>query len=276
GSITTIKRVESLLKSIDVPPKQIMVEAKIIEIEKNDTGKMGVNISATNPNNPEEGFQTVGLADEASSDSAMGMYYTVTNQNVNVLAEALQTRTGYNLLSSPKVLALNGQEAEIITGSRLGYKTKTVTSTGLIESIEFLDVGTKLTIKPDIKSDGNIIMEIHPEISSGSVVNDLPQKDSTETTTKLIVQDGQTIIIGGLIKEETTETKRGVPFLADIPFLGVAFRKTDLDTRRNEIIILISPRIIDAKIIADMQEPIKAIEAEHNKNKASTPASLFR
>jgi type II secretory pathway component HofQ len=77
-------------------------------------------------------------------------------------------------LSSPKVLAVSGEKAEIITGERLGYYIKTVNLTGVVESVEFMDVGTKLTLQPKIKSDGNIVMTIHPEISTGSIVNGLP------------------------------------------------------------------------------------------------------
>lgn len=276
SDIPTIKRIEALLKNIDTPPKQIMVEAKIIQIGNNSTAKLGANIKSTNPNNPTEIMQTVGLAGSPDDDGATGLFYNVTNDNIEALTEALQTRTGYNLLSSPRVIALNGQGAEIITGSRLGYKTKTITASGLIESVEFLDVGTKLTITPNIKSDGNIMMEIHPEISSGAIVNDLPQKDSTETTTKLIVKDGQTIIIGGLMKEETTETKKGIPILADIPFLGIPFRSTSLDTKKYEIVILISPHIVDAGMIAEMKGPAAQMEQNFYRTKKTSPADLFR
>jgi type II secretory pathway component GspD/PulD (secretin) len=157
----------------------------------------------------------------------------------------------------------------------LGYKTKTITSSGMIESVEFLDVGTKLKITPQIKSDGTMIMDIHPEVSEGSIVNELPQKNSTETTTRLLVKDGQTIIIGGLIKDVSTETKKGVPIISDIPFLGVPFRKTSIDIQKREIIILISPHVVDASQIAQMQEPIQKMESRQKAGMGNMPGSLF-
>lgn len=276
SNVQTIKRVEEILKNLDVPPKQIMVEAKIIQISKTDSANLAANIKSTNPNNPSEVIQTFGLANDTTATGAQGLFYNVTNQNIEALSNALQSRTGYNVLSSPRVIALNGQGAEIITGSRLGYNVNTVTTTGLVQSVEFLDVGTKLTITPNIKSDGNIMMVIHPEISTGSIVNNLPQKNSTETTTNLIVKDGQTIIIGGLMKEETTDTKAGVPILADLPFLGAAFRSTTLNTQKYEIVILISPHIVDAGMIAEMKGPASRIEQDFHRNKATVPADLFR
>ena len=251
------------------------MEAKIIEVSYTNAANLGANISYTNPNNASEVLQTVNLAGQPTDTGAQGMYYSVTNNNIQSVAEALQTRTGYDLLSSPRVIALSGEDAEIITGSRLGYMTKTITSSGMIESVEFLDVGTKLKITPQIKSDGSMIMSIHPEVSEGSIVNELPQKNSTETTTRLLVKDGQTIIIGGLIKDVSTETKKGVPILSDIPFLGVPFRKTSIDIEKREIIILISPHIVDAAHIADMQEPIKNIENRQKKSMGDMPGSLF-
>lgn len=277
GPIDIIRRAEALLKTIDLPPTQVMVEARIIEVKNIANANMGANIKETpDQGNPNEYYKTTGLANVPTATSARGLYYTVTNQNIEAVVEAYQSRVGYDLISSPKVMALNNESAEIITGSRLGYKVKTVTTTGLIESVEFLDVGTKLNIKVGIKNDGFMLLKIHPEVSEGSIVNDLPQKQSTETTTSLLVKDGQTIIIGGLMKEYSQETKSGVPILADIPFIGMAFRKTEIETQKREIIILISPHLVDAQAIADMEKPITDLESKYKKGSTTVPLGLFR
>ena len=274
GPPDSVAKVEKLIKGLDTPPKQVMVEAKIIEIAHTDKENLGVNMKWTNPNNATETLQTKGLANPSTATGATGLYYSVTNQNIEALVEALQTKTGYNLLSSPKVMTLNEQKAEIITGQRLGYKVKTFTETTMMESVEFLDVGTKLVITPSIKDDGYMMMDIHPEISEGSIVNDLPQKKSTETTTKLLVKDGQTIILGGLMKEYSQEVKKGVPFLMDIPFLGTLFRRTDIENEKREIIILMSPHIITPAFIEGMGKPIKEMEKKFEKYE--TPTGLVK
>jgi type II secretory pathway component GspD/PulD (secretin) len=276
GNMKTLKKIAAVLRSLDVPPKQVLVEANIIQVNHSNASKLAANLKYTSPSNPYEITQTVNLAQQPTATSAQGFYYSVTTDNMEAVLEALQTKTGYNLLSSPKVLAMDGQEAEIITGSRLGYYVKTVTTTGMIQSVEFLDVGTKLTITPSIKSDGQIMMEIHPEISTGSIVNELPQKDSTETTTKLLVKDGQTIIIGGLMKDLTQDTKTGIPILADIPFIGWLFRQTQTTVTKNEFIILIRPRIVDAAYIAELGYPAAQLNKERIETKQTLPLDLFR
>lgn len=262
GSANDIKRADILIRNLDIPPRQVMVEAKIVEVSLNEAQTMGMNHSWTDPNNATKVVQTTGLAGAPTAATATGLYYTVTDQNMTSLVETLATRTGFNILSSPKVMALNEQKAEIITGSRLGYKVKTTTTTGMVESVEFLDVGTKLVITPSIKSDGLIVMDIHPEISEGAIVGDLPQKQSTETTTQLIVKDGQTIIIGGLIRDSQKKEVKGVPLFMDIPLLGALLKRTEITTEKKEVIVLITPHIVNARLISEMEEKIKSIEKQ--------------
>jgi len=262
GSANDIRRAEALIRNLDIPPRQVMVEAKILEVSLNESQNLGVNGSWTNPNNATETLQTVNFANAPTATGAVGLYYSVTNQNMTSLVEALSTRTGFNILSSPKVMALNEQKAEIITGSRLGYKVKTTTTTGMVESVEFLDVGTKLVITPSIKSDGLIVMDIHPEISEGAIINDLPQKNSTETTTQLIVKDGQTIVIGGLVRDTSKKEIRGIPFLMDIPIIGSLFKRTDITSEKKEVIVLITPRIVTPGLISEMENKITNMEKQ--------------
>ena len=276
GTANDIKRAEILIRNLDIPPRQVMVEAKIIEVDLNESQSLGMNLSYTNPNNATEIAQTVGLANPPTATGATGLYYSVTNQNLTALVEALSTRTGFNILSSPRVMALNEQKAEIITGSRLGYYVNTVTTTGLVQNVEFMDVGTKLDITPSVKSDGMIVMDIHPEISDGAIVNNLPQKNSTETTTQLIVKDGQTIIIGGLIRDSQKKEVKGVPVLMDIPFLGSLFKRTDITSEKKEIIVLMTPHIVNSKMISEMEGKIMDVEKQRKDITPSMPIDLLK
>jgi len=276
GSANDIRRADILIRNLDIPPRQVMVEARIIEVSLNESQSMGINSSWTNPDNATEIAQTKGLANQPTVSGATGLYYSVTNQNLTSLVETLSTRTGFNILSSPKVMALNDQKAEIITGSRLGYKTKTVTTTGMIESVEFLDVGTKLVITPSIKSDGQIVMEIHPEISEGAIINELPQKNSTETTTQLIVKDGQTIVIGGLIRDSQKKEVKGVPVLMDIWLLGSLLKRTEIISEKKEVIVLITPHIVNSKYLIDMEGKAADMERQKKDTTPSMPLDLLR
>ncbi len=275
GFQDAIDKADGIIANLDTPPEQVMVEAKIIELSQNVTSALGMNLKYTNPLNPNETVQTKGLAAPPTATTATGLYYSTTSQDMDTLLEALQTKTGYTLLSTPKVMALNGQEAKIITGQMLGYKVKTITETGLIESVEFLDVGTKLVFTPHIKSDGYIMMEIHPEISEGSIVNDLPQTQSTETTTQPLVKDGDTIVIGGLMKDITQKVNKGIPFLSEIPFIGVPFRRVELITEKREILVLISPHIVTAKLIEELVPEAEQLEKRRKDERYDSPLDLI-
>ena len=106
-------------------------------------------------------------------------------------------------------------------------------------------MGTKLSFTPYVYSDGTIRMDIHPEVSEGSITTDgLPQKQTTEATTTVIVRDGETIVIGGLIKDKTKETEKGVPIIMNIPIIGNFFKRKELLWEKKEIIAVITPHII--------------------------------
>jgi type IV pilus secretin PilQ/predicted competence protein len=276
GTADDLKRAEVLIRNLDIPPRQVMVEAKIIEVDLNETSALGINNAWTNPNNATQTLQTVGLANPPTGTGATGLFYSITDQNITTLVEALSTRTGFNILSSPKVMALNEQKAEILTGSELGYYVNTVTTTGLVQNVEFMDVGTKLDITPSVKSDGMIIMDIHPEISDGSIVNNLPQKNSTETTTQLIVKDGQTIVIGGLIRDTQQKEVKGVPVLMDVPFFGELLKRTDYTSEKKEIIVLMTPHIMNSKYIEEMEGNITDMERQRKDLTPSMPLDLVR
>lgn len=276
GSADDIRRAEVLIRNLDIPPRQVMVEAKIIEVDLNESQSMGMNQSWTNPNNATQILQTTGLANPPTAIGAMGLYYSITDQNITTLVEALATRTGFNILSSPKVMALNEQKAEIMTGSQLGYYVNTVTTTGLVQNVEFMDVGTKLDITPSVKSDGMIVMDIHPEISEGQIVNNLPQKNSTETTTQLIVKDGQTIVIGGLVRDTQQKQVHGVPVLMDIPLFGALLKRTDITSEKKEIIVLITPHIVNAKYIDEMESKASEMGKRKKELEPSMPLDLVR
>jgi Flp pilus assembly secretin CpaC len=154
---------------------------------------------------------------------------------------------------------LNKQKAELIIGKRLGYKTQTFNNQQTIENVQFLDVGTKLILRPFAAPDGFVRMEIHPEQSSGSIdINGLPTVETTEVTSNVMVRDGSTVVIGGLIDEQTEEVVDQIPLLGSIPIVGNAFKTTDERLIRSELIVLITPRIVCDPIEETRGEVIKA------------------
>lgn len=239
-----LDRVERVLRKIDVPPRQVLIEAKIMEVRLNDDSKLGVDWQYFFEHSDTTGsLSTFGFAEPGDE----GLFFQSLGKNFDIFVDALETKTDVNTLATPKLLALDDLEAKIIVGEKLGYFVATTTNTATVTSVEFLETGTQLIIRPHIMDDGYIIMEIHPEVSDGIVQGGLPSETTTEVTTNLIAKDGDTIFIGGLIRDRKEDVREQVPGLGCLPLIGVLFGKTVNTTQKTEIIVLITPHIITAE-----------------------------
>src|SRR4029079_13938669 len=152
--------------------------------------------------------------------------------------------TDTTIMANPKVLALNRQQGEVFVGNEDGYLTTVTTETTTSQAVESLKTGTRLIFRPYIGAVGFIRMEVHPEDSDGAVKNGLPSKSTTEVTSNIMVKDGHTIVIGGLFRESTVSSKSQVPFVGNLPLVGMLFKNQRDRTVREEVIILLTPHII--------------------------------
>ena len=264
-----------IIKVMDVRPQQILVEATIMVTKLKDNNSMGVDFtllggvdfstlsnaggasaaagssyldSATGANVVNNGYNTVGTRNLPTQQQAGGLNVGVVTNNVAVFVNALEAISDSTVLANPKVLTLNKQPGAVIVGRKDGYLTTTTTSTSTVQSVEFLETGTRLIFRPYIADDGFIRMELHPEDSSATINqvggSGVPSKSTTEVTTNVLVKDGHTIVIGGLFREENTISKSQVPLLGDIPLAGMLFKNQSDVSTRQEVILLITPHII--------------------------------
>jgi TonB family protein len=191
----------------------------------------------------------------------------------SVMIQVLKTIGDTDLLSSPRITALNNQEAKILIGTSQPYATNTVTqTTGLATTatnLTFIDIGVKLYVTPTINKDGFITMKIKPEVSSstsnytyGSPPTTVPIVTTTQAETSVTVKDGTTIIIGGLIKDQRTNTVDKIPFLGDIPIAGAAFRRTVKQVVKQELVVFLTPHIVTGEY--DMLEQPKTYPINSN------------
>ena len=180
---------------------------------------------------------------------------------------ALDSITDTVILSNPKILALNRQPARVLVGKRVGYLNTTQTETSTTQSVEFLDTGTQLYFRPFVSNDGDIRMELKPQVSSAEIrtITDssgravtIPDEDTQEMVTNVDIRDGQTVVLGGLFTDNTTFTKQQVPWVGDLPILGAAFRGHDDSVIRSEIIFMITPTIVTDTMIAGAAERASA------------------
>lgn len=179
----------------------------------------------------------------------------------------LQGISKVNILSNPRILVLNKQEAKIAVATRQPFVSQTVvqaTNTATTaDNVEFVDVGVTMSVTPTITDTGYVLLQIRPEVSSAGAPLELqgagqsattsealftrtivPVVTSQEAETTVLVRSGETVILGGLIQDKESETRRKIPFLGDIPIVGAVFRNGGRDFSRNELVIFISPTVI--------------------------------
>ena len=262
-----LTRIAEVIEQIDVRPRQVLVEATILRARLTDDNALGIDFTLLAGVDLEllgassRGIQDLILgslpADRFEKFNANattmftdnvpdgGLTLGIIKDQVGVFIRALEQITDTSVLANPKVLTLNKQLGNVIVGRRDGYITTTVTETQAIQKVEFLETGTQLSFRPFIKSDGYVILELHPEDSVGGLTAaQLPFEQTTEVTTNVIVRDGHTILIGGLFREVTSESRSQVPFLGDIPKIGDLFRSRSDSLDREEVIILLTVHII--------------------------------
>jgi type II secretory pathway component GspD/PulD (secretin) len=253
-----IEEAEAVIKQLDVRPQQVLIEAAIMAARLNEDMEFGVDwnllsgVAVTGfPANIIGGqgtpIETVGFAANPASASFSGMSVGFSADNVQAIITALEEVTDTTLLANPKILAVNKQEGSVLIGKKIGYiDTSTQTQTSTSSSVAFLETGTRLVFRPYIASDGYIRMDIYPKDSDGSLKsNDIPDETTTELKTNVIVRDGETVVIGGLFRDVVTTSRKQVPLLGNLPLLGAAFRGTTDRVSREEVIILLTPHIIE-------------------------------
>jgi type IV pilus assembly protein PilQ len=244
-----LAEVDQLFEQVDVKPKQVAIEAMILSVNLSDEYKFGVNFAALRDNNHVRiisGDPLTSLAGIATAEG--GFKFGFLDSSLALFINALETIGDTNVIASPQLTCLNKQRAEIQIGEELGYVSTTVTETSSTQSINFLETGALLRIRPFIGNDGLIRLEVHPELSTGAVNEKagmaIPDKQVTQVTTNILCPDGCTVIIGGLIREDLQTNTTQIPLLGNLPWIGPAFRQKTEKVDRNEVIVLITPRIV--------------------------------
>jgi type IV pilus assembly protein PilQ len=255
-----IAEIDQLFEQVDVKPKQVAIEAMILSVSLSDEYKFGVNFVALRDNTNARIISGNPLSSLASITTTEGGFkFGFLDSSLGVFINALETVGDTNVIASPRLTCLNKQRAEIQIGEELGYVSTTITETSSTQSINFLDTGALLRIRPFIGNDGLIRLEVHPELSTGAVEEKagmaIPNKQVTQVTTNVLCPDGCTVIIGGLIREDLQTTTTQIPLLGNLPWVGPAFRQKTEKVDRNEVIVLITPRIVSEPMMC--QEGMK-------------------
>ena len=252
-----LDRIKTYLSKMDVPERQVMIEARIVEATSTFTMNLGVSWGAhyrdgsaafLGINQMDNSFG--GLTNPAVTSGQSGVAGTNMGISFGRLASNIQLDMRLNaaasaglikIVSTPKIATLNNKTAKITQGQSIPYQNTTAT-TGA--TTQFVQAVLSLEVKPHINANGTIGMEIKATNNSPGVGSP-PPINTKEATTEMLLKDGETTVIGGIYKEDETQSEDGVPYLMDIPFLGRLFKSSATTKVKSELLIFITPRILN-------------------------------
>lgn len=271
---------DQIILKLDVQPPQVLIEAVILSTTLNKDLELGVNfgvvdsagqvlsvlgngaaLNAATAFLPQSVLQA-GAGSVAGSGGATapglgaaspfntnehGIKFGFVDRNVTGFIRALEAVGNVEVLATPRLLVLNKQPAELLLGQRLGYAVASQSLVSTVQNVQFLNVGTLLRVRPSISSDGMVRMEIHPERSTGSVTNSIPSMTTSEVTTNILVPDGATVVIGGLMDNEDNQQHFGIPVLGRMPLIGPLFRERIRTQLKKELIVLLTVQICNPR-----------------------------
>ncbi|MGA0242008.1 MAG: type II secretion system protein GspD [Candidatus Marinamargulisbacteria bacterium] len=236
GSIEDLDHLQQLIAQLDVKPKQVLIEATIIETN--------FDLSTVIGTKPTSIKKTVGDTINPFNLQTLGYSFSM---------NMFENNSNVNILANPQILVTNHKTASIDTGNQTGYTTTTVTQTSTIENMNFLNTGITLQITPHISDTGEILMELSPSISEGQINGNKPVSSKTSTKTNVLIKDGETIVIGGLIQKKKTKIKSKIPFLSDVPILNLFLSQEEVAEKKMELSVLITPHIIKDSLKNDRE-----------------------
>ncbi|MEE8329955.1 MAG: type II secretion system secretin GspD [Thermodesulfovibrionia bacterium] len=276
--------IKTIINELDLYPLEVLIEVIIAEVSLSDSDQFGIQWSVLNAGLAvgDDDFSelvqsrsrdapsyttplTLGTGSATPSLTASGFSYLLFKpERLLAMLHALSSRGKVNILSSPRLLVRNHEEASIEVGSDIptatsSTQTAVTTTATLTQNIEYKTVGIKLKITPSINDERTVVLDIEQEVSDqlpnvtvGQEGFSYPAFSTRKTKTSIVVPDKQTIVIGGIIKEKKDKNYQGIPILSSIPILGNLFRYTVDQRSKTELIIFLTPYVIATRTEADM------------------------
>ena len=253
-----LQKIREAILAFDERTKEISLEAKIVQVALNDQTSLGVDWEyVLNKKMDVKSMFVDSLITTTGNKWTIGKSNPQHHNDYSAIIVALQSVGKTKVLSSPTLTVVNNEEASILVGSKQVYVTTTAvqgqTSTQTAEAVNFVDVGVKLHVTPAITHDGFISLKIKPEVSSAtqsyttSTGNKIPIVETSEAATTVLIENGQTIMIGGLMKDEKISNQNGIPWISKVPLIGFFFRNTADSRNKTELAIFLTCKILDLK-----------------------------
>lgn len=268
-------KVEATLKRLDVPPTQVLIEASIIEVTLTDDLKYGLQWMFSEG----KGGGDIGTgilrnaADTALGAATAGFSYTLRNAggDVKAVLNALAEKSLVKVISSPSLMVLNNHTASIMVGDQQPIRTgETILNATITSSITYKDTGVSLTVTPSVNAGSMVTMQINQAVSDVGAVDSATGQRSFQQRqigSRVAVRSGETLVLGGLIRENKTVGKAGLPWLQDLPVVGKLFGSNSTNTNRTELLVVITPQVVRSEqdlrnVSAGLREKMKGLVTE--------------
>ena len=274
GSRGEYDKIQSALKRLDVPPTQVLIEASIIEVTLNDELKYG--LQWVFDDKTRGGLSGSGVISNVGGGvlggAAAGFSYTLKNPlgNVRGVINALAEKSLVNVISSPSLMVMDNHTASIAVGTQQPIRSSETFVSGsnnVTTAIQYKDTGVTLSVTPSVNAGNMVTMQINQAVTDVGAQDAATGQRSflqRQFNSKVAVRSGETLVLGGLIRDNSTNGKAGIPLLQDIPLLGKLFGANSKNQARTELLVVITPRVVrnDVDLIAigqEMRERMKGL-----------------
>jgi general secretion pathway protein D len=251
--------VETVVKQLDIRPLQVLIEVLIAEVRRDRSLSFGVRLNV--PETSIAGTQNTtiaggidGIGSGSTGAGGLGQFALsvmgIGGANIEASIQAAASRGDVAILSRPIVLTLNNQDADIVVGSQRPFvqvSRSLPTDAGTRDQVvQYKDVGTKLSVRPTISSDGSVQLEVRQEVSTATTETafNAPVISTRSVQTQLLILDGQTVVLGGMTDRQKDVSQSGIPILSSIPLIGGFFGSTSRRTTETELFVFLTPHVI--------------------------------
>jgi type IV pilus assembly protein PilQ len=242
-----LDQVDAMIRNLDTKTPQVEIVARLVDVDVSATRDLGIEWGVHNVDVFDGGVSQnfdVKAADVTNPAGVVKLGTVKNFGNIDVTLQALETQNKANIISNPRITTVNNREASVVVGKQIPLIVQDFAGNAVTQ---LTTIGIKLNVTPHINTGNKITMDVHPEVSDlaaqatvqgGIIIN------TTMADTRVMVNDGETAVIGGLIRSNESEVKRGVPVLMDVPLLGNLFRSTSTTKQKRELLIFVTPKIL--------------------------------
>ncbi|CAB5710363.1 General secretion pathway protein D precursor [Delftia tsuruhatensis] len=307
GTPAEFERIEASLKKLDLPPTQVLIEASIVEVTLNDTLRYGLQWAFSGDVGNKGYSGNGGLLGQAgdqrppgatSLDTAtgglgglslgQGFNYTLKNSlgNIKAVLTALAGKTQVKVVASPTLMVLDNHPAAIAVGTQQPYKsgtTVTGTSGTAIDNFSYKDTGVNLQVVPSVNAGNLVTMTVNQSVTDVGAMDEVTRQRAflqRQISSRVAVRSGESIVMGGLIQENSNEGRSGIPYLYDLPVVGNLFGSTNNSGARTELIVIITPRVVRTdvdvrEVSEDLREQMRSLSPLLKSSGRSVPEDVF-